>query len=41
MTVKQGETLRLRFGILFHSAPADRPANLREAYAHFLALTKD
>lgn len=35
--VKRGEKLRLRFGILLHSAAADKPVDLTAAYRDFLA----
>jgi hypothetical protein len=34
--VKRGEKLRLRFGILLHSTPAERDADLAAAYRDFL-----
>lgn len=36
--VKKGETLRLRFGVLLHSATADQNADLAAAYRDFLSL---
>jgi hypothetical protein len=35
-TVKKGETLRLRFGVLLHASPADKPVDLAAAYQGFV-----
>jgi len=34
--VKRGEKLRLRFGLLLHSAPPDKDLDLAAAYRDFL-----
>ena len=34
--VRRGEPLRLRFGLLFHAARADRPVDLNAAYRDYL-----
>jgi hypothetical protein len=36
VTVKRGETLRLRFGVLLHSAKASEPVMIESAYRDFL-----
>lgn len=38
VVIKRGETLRLRFGVLVHSAPADEPIDLAAAYQDFLSV---
>jgi hypothetical protein len=37
VVVKKGEAFRLRFGVLVHAAPAERPVDLKGAYKAFLA----
>jgi hypothetical protein len=36
VAVKPGESLRLRFGVLLHAAPAGKPVNLNAAYKDYL-----
>jgi hypothetical protein len=37
VVVKQGESLRLRYGVLLHSGPKDAAPDLKAAYADFLS----
>jgi hypothetical protein len=39
VVVKKGETLRLRFGLLFHGDAAGKPAVIEEAYKEYLRLS--
>jgi hypothetical protein len=39
VVVRPGETLRLRYGVLLHSAPAEKPVDLRAAYRDFLRIS--
>jgi hypothetical protein len=41
VVVKKGETFRLRFGVLLHASPADRPADLAAAYKDYLKHSAD
>jgi hypothetical protein len=36
LVVKKGNALRLRFGVLVHAGPADKPVDLKAAYQQFL-----
>jgi hypothetical protein len=38
VTVRKGETFRIRFGVFLHASPQDQESNLAEAYALFLKL---
>jgi hypothetical protein len=36
--VKPGDSLRLRYGVLVHSSPQDKPTDVAAAYKHYLEL---
>ena len=38
--VKPGESLRLRYGVLLHASPADRPADVHEAFKEYVRIAK-
>ena len=39
--VKPGENLRLRYGVLVHASPADKPVDIAAAYGDYVKLSKD
>lgn len=39
--VKKGEPFRLRFGVLLHASPIDKPIDLAEAYKDYVKLSAD
>jgi hypothetical protein len=41
VVVKPGEVLRLRYGILVHAAPLDRPIDVAAAYREYVTLTRE
>jgi len=39
VTVKPGETMRLRYGVLIHTSPPDKPVDVADAYETYLELS--